>query len=51
VPMTEQLGWSRGLFSGAVSLGGLCVVAISPMVGRWIDRYGSGAVVPAASAV
>jgi MFS transporter, OFA family, oxalate/formate antiporter len=51
VPMTEQLGWSRGLFSGAVSLGGLCAVAISPLVGRWIDRYGSGAVVAAASAV
>lgn len=51
VPMTEQLGWSRGLFSGAVSLGGLCAVAISPLVGRLIDRYGSGAVVAAASAV
>ena len=51
VPMTEQFGWSRGLFSGAVSLGGLCAVAISPPVGRLIDRYGSGATVAAASAV
>jgi MFS transporter, OFA family, oxalate/formate antiporter len=51
VPMTEQFGWSRGLFSGAVSLGGLCAVAISPLVGRLIDRYGSGATVAAASAV
>ena len=42
VPMTDELGWSRGLFSGAVSLGGLCAVAISPLVGRWIDRYGTG---------
>jgi len=24
VPMTEAFGWSRGLFSGAVSLGGIC---------------------------
>jgi OFA family oxalate/formate antiporter-like MFS transporter len=29
VPMTEAFGWSRGLFSGAVSLGGLCAVATS----------------------
>ncbi|MCH7620746.1 MAG: MFS transporter [Chloroflexi bacterium] len=42
VPMTEEMGWSRGLFSGAVSLGGLCAVAISPLVGLWIDRYGTG---------
>ena len=42
VPMTEELGWSRGLFSGAVSLGGLCAVVISPFIGRWIDRYGAG---------
>ena len=42
VPMTQELGWSRGLFSGAVSLGGLCAVFISPLVGQWLDRYGSG---------
>ena len=42
VPMTRELGWSRGLFSGAVSLGGLCAVLISPLVGKWLDRYGSG---------
>ena len=32
VPMAENLGWSRVLFSGAISLGGLCAVFISP---RW----------------
>ncbi len=42
VPMTQDLGWSRGLFSSAVSLGGLCAVFISPLVGKWLDRYGSG---------
>ncbi len=51
VPMTEELGWSRGLFSGALSLGGLVAVAASPVVGRLIDRHGSGAVVAAASAL
>ena len=42
VPMTRELGWSIGMFSGAVSVGGLCAVVISPLVGKWIDRYGSG---------
>jgi len=51
VPMTEQLGWSRGLFSGALSLGGLAAVAVSPFVGRLIDRYGAGMVVASASGV
>ena len=39
VPMTKELDWSRGLFSGAVSLGGLCAVVTSPFVGRWLDRF------------
>jgi MFS transporter, OFA family, oxalate/formate antiporter len=51
VPMTEHFGWSRGLFSGAVSLGGLCAVAISPLAGRVIDRYGGGVVVATVSAI
>ena len=51
VPMTEELGWSRGLFSGAVSLGGLCAVAISPLVGLWIDRYGTGVLLAGSSLV
>ena len=51
VPMTVQFGWSRGLFSGAVSLGGLFAMAISPLVGRILDRHGSGATIAASSAV
>ena len=51
VPMTEQLGWSRGLFSGAVSLGGLCAVAISPFVGRSIDKYGTGILIAGSSLI
>ncbi|MGQ4809544.1 L-lactate transporter [Candidatus Entotheonellaceae bacterium PAL068K] len=50
-PMTETFGWSRGLFSGAVSLGGLCAVILSPIVGRLIDKYGSGMMISAASAL
>ena len=51
VPMTEAFGWSRGLFAGAVSLGGVCAVFISPFVGRWVDRYGTGVMIGATSAV
>lgn len=51
VPMTQELGWSRGLFSGAVSLGGLGAAAVSPLVGRWIDRYGTGLLISASSAL
>jgi MFS family permease len=51
VPMTEAFGWSRGLFAGAVSLGGVCAVIISPVVGRMIDKYGSGWMISATSAV
>jgi hypothetical protein len=51
VPMTQEFGWSRGLFSGAVSAGGLVAVAISPLAGRVIDRYGGGVVVASASAI
>ena len=47
--MTEELGWSRGLFSGAVSLGGLCAVVISPFIGRWVDRYGAGTLLAVSS--
>ncbi|MCH7714028.1 MAG: MFS transporter, partial [Chloroflexi bacterium] len=51
VPMTDQLGWSRGLFSGAVSLGGLFAVVVTPFVGRWIDRYGSGTLIAVSSVI
>ena len=51
VPMTSHFGWSRGLFAGAFSLGGLCAVAIMPFAGRLIDRYGSGTVIAVGSAI
>ena len=51
VPMTTQFGWSYGLFSGVVSLGGLCAIGVSPFVGRLIDRYGSGAILAITAAI
>lgn len=51
LPMTEAFGWSRSLFSGAVSLGGICAVFISPFVGRLVDKYGAGVMIGFSSAV
>ncbi len=51
VPMTEEFGWSRGLFSVPVSLGAVCGVVMSPFAGRLIDRYGSGVIVAGCSAI
>ena len=44
VPMTQSMGWSVGMFSGAVSLAGLVAVFVSPFVGRWLDKYGAGGI-------
>ena len=41
VPMTQEFGWSRGVISGAVSLGGVAGSLVAPLVGRFVDRYGS----------
>ncbi len=51
VPMTEEFGWSRGLFSVPVSLGAVFGVVMSPFAGRLIDRYGSGVIVAGCSAI
>ena len=51
IPMTEEFGWSRGLFSGAVSLGAVCGLLMSPFAGRLIDRYGSGVILAGCSAI
>ena len=51
IPMTEEFGWSRGLFSGAVSLGAVCGLVLSPFAGPFIDRYGSGLILAGCSLV
>ena len=51
VPMEQDLGWSRTEVSVAVSLGGVCAVVLSPLVGPLIDRYGSGLVVGVSSGI
>ena len=43
-PLSEELGWSRTLISGAAAVGGLAATFASPIVGALIDRYGARAV-------
>ena len=43
-PLSEELGWSRTLISGAAAVGGLAATFASPIVGWMIDRYGARAV-------
>lgn len=40
-PMSQELGWSRTLISGAVSAGALASIVLSPAIGWAIDRFGS----------
>ena len=40
-PLTREFGWSRTAVSGAVSLGGLLAVLVSPLIGPLLDRRGS----------
>ena len=51
LPITTEFGWSRGLFSGAVSLGGIAAAVVSPLIGRTLDRVGAGPVLAASSLV
>lgn len=46
-PLSEELGWSRTLISGAAAVGGLAATFASPLVGWLIDRYGARAVLTA----
>ena len=40
-PMSQELGWSRTLIAGAVSAGAIASMALSPVVGWAIDRFGA----------
>lgn len=51
VPMTDEFGWTRAQFSGAVSLGALFGFIASPFSGRLIDKYGSGMLLSGSAAV
>ena len=44
-PLTNEFGWDRGLVAGAFSFGFLVSAALSPVVGRVMDRYGPRVVI------
>ena len=44
-PLTDEFGWDRGLVAGAFSFGFLVSAALSPIVGRVIDRHGPRVVI------
>jgi MFS family permease len=39
-PVTEEMGWSRGGFSAALLVTGVCSVLFTPIFGRMLDRFG-----------
>jgi len=41
VPLQHHFGWSRAAIAGGSALGALKAGIIGPLVGGWIDRYGS----------
>ncbi len=40
-PIADEYGWSRTLIAGAVSVGAVASMALSPIIGWAVDRYGS----------
>ncbi|MDP2951830.1 MAG: MFS transporter [Chloroflexota bacterium] len=40
-PMTQELGWSRSLYSGALTVGTILNAITAPFIGRLVDRYGA----------
>ena len=41
VPLQNHFGWSRAAIAGGSALGALTAGIMGPLVGVWIDRYGS----------
>lgn len=40
-PLSAQFGWSRETISGGFALSALAAAICSPLIGRWLDAYGS----------
>jgi MFS family permease len=43
-PIVDEFGWERGVTAGAFSFGFLVSAAVSPLIGRLMDRFGPRAV-------
>lgn len=48
-PMRAELGWSTATISGAFSLGLVASGLVAPLVGRWVDRHGTRALMTVGS--
>ena len=47
-PMGDDLGISRAVFGWAQTVRQLCAAVTSPLLGRWVDRFGSRGLLPGA---
>jgi MFS family permease len=50
-PILDEFGWDRGVTAGAFSLGFLVSAALSPFVGRLMDRRGPRVVIESGTAI
>lgn len=51
VPMSQELGWSRGAISFAYTIRSLLQIAMGPVVGRIVDRWGPRLLIPGGALV
>lgn len=46
-PIVDEFGWDRGATAAAFSFGFILAAVLSPLLGRWMDRYGPRVVIEA----
>jgi MFS family permease len=46
-PIVDEFGWDRGATAAAFSFGFILAAVLSPLLGRWMDRFGPRAVIEA----
>jgi len=46
-PIVDEFGWDRGATAAAFSFGFILAAVLSPLLGRWMDRFGPRVVIEA----
>src|SRR3954464_9509284 len=46
-PIVDEFGWDRGATAAAFSFGFILAALLSPLLGRWMDRFGPRVVIEA----